>query len=138
MADVFDKETRSRIMSRIRSNDTGIEVRFRKALWAKGLRGYRLHYKIQGKPDIVFPRHRLVIFLDGDYWHGYNWKKLGKVPPKEYWQEKIQRNIDRDRKNTKELRKQGWTVVRFWEHGLNTNLEKCISRVQCALSRTSK
>lgn len=130
MPDKFDKETRSKIMSKIRSKNTSLEVNFRKLLWKHGLRGYRIHYNIPGKPDIVFVSKRIVIFLDGDFWHGYNWKNLGKVPPKEYWQEKIQKNIDRDKKYNKQLKKEGWVVLRFWEHEIKKNPEKCISKIE--------
>jgi DNA mismatch endonuclease, patch repair protein len=133
MPDKFDKKTRSSIMSRIRSEDTALEVNFRKALWAGGLH-YRTHYKTSvGKPDIVFPSKKVVIFVDGDFWHGYNWKKLGKVPPKGFWQEKIERNIRRDEMQTRQLRKEGWIVLRFWEHDIEKHLDRCINKVKRAL-----
>jgi DNA mismatch endonuclease, patch repair protein len=133
MVDKFDKETRSRIMSRIRSEDTTIEVNFRKALWAEGLH-YRTHYKTSvGKPDIVFPGKKVVIFVDGDFWHGYNWKKLGKVPPRGFWQEKIERNMARDKMQTRQLRRDGWTVLRFWEHELKENMDSCVKKVNKTL-----
>jgi len=62
---------------------------------------------LAGKPDIVYVSKKIVIFLDGDFWHGYNWKKLGKVPPRKYWQKKIQKNIDRAKKYNKMLKKDG-------------------------------
>ena len=130
MPDKFDKKTRSKIMSKIRSKNTSLEINFRKLLWKHGLRGYRIHYNLPGKPDIVFVSKRIVIFLDGDFWHGYNWKGLGKVPPKEYWQEKIQKNIERAKKYNKQLRKEGWVVLRFWEHEIKKNPEKCIKVVK--------
>ena len=130
MPDKFDKKTRSTIMSKIRAKNTSLEVNFRKLLWKYGLKGYRIHYKLPGKPDIVFVSKRIVIFLDGDFWHGYNWKKLGKIPPKEYWQDKIQKNIDRAKKYNRMLRKDGWNVLRFWEHELKKNPEKCIKKIK--------
>jgi DNA mismatch endonuclease (patch repair protein) len=133
MPDKFDKQTRSRIMSKIRAKDTKAELTFRKALWREGLRGYRLHASLPGKPDIVFRRARLVIFIDGDFWHGYLWKELGRVPPKGYWQEKIQKNIDRDKRLDKELRQAGWRVLRFWEHEVENDLDSCINIVKEAL-----
>jgi len=72
MPDKFDRKTRSAIMSRIRSKNTSLEVNFRKLLWKHGLKGYRTHYKLHGKPDIVFVSKKVAIFLDGDFWHGYN------------------------------------------------------------------
>lgn len=130
MPDKFDKKTRSAIMSRIRSKNTSLEVNFRKLLWKKGLGRYRIHYNLPGKPDIVYVSKKIAIFIDGDFWHGYNWKKLGKVPPKKYWQGKIQKNIDRAEKYNRKLRKDGWSVLRLWEHDILKNPEKCIRKVK--------
>ena len=130
MADKFSKAKRSAIMSRIRSKNTSLEVEFRKLLWKNGLGRYRIHYNLPGKPDIVYVSKKVVIFLDGDFWHGYNWKKLGKVPPRKYWQKKIQKNIDRAKKYNKMLKKDGWKVIRIWEHEVKKNVEKCINKIR--------
>ena len=130
MPDKFDKKTRSAIMSHIRHKNTSLEVNFRKLLWEKGLGRYRIYYNLPGKPDIVYVSKKIVIFLDGDFWHGYNWKKLGKIPPKKYWQEKIQKNIDRSKRYNRQLKKDGWTVLRFWEHDVKKNPDKCIKKVK--------
>lgn len=127
MADVFDKETRSRIMSSIRSKDTKPELMLRKGIFSCGYR-YRLHYG-GCNSDIAFPRHKVAVFVDGDFWHGYNWLKRGKVPPKKYWQPKIKRNIERDKKYNKQLKKQGWKVLRFWEFQVKQDPKKCALRV---------
>ena len=126
MADKFSKAKRSAIMSRIRSKNTSLEVEFRKLLWKNGLGRYRIHYNLPGKPDIVFVSKKIVIFLDGDFWHGYNWKKLGKIPPRKYWQKKIQKNIDRAKNYNKMLKKDGWKVMRFLEHEVKENEKNCI------------
>ena len=117
-------------MSKIRHKNTSLEINFRKLLWKNGLNGYRIHYNLPGKPDIVFVSKKIVIFLDGGFWHGYNWKKLGKIPPKKYWQGKIQKNIDRAKKYNKQLKKDGWKVLRFWEHDIKKNPERCIKKVK--------
>ena len=130
MADKFSKAKRSAIMSRIRSKNTSLEVEFRKLLWKNGLGRYRIHYRLPGKPDIVYVSKKIVIFLDGDFWHGYNWKKLGKVPPRKYWQKKIQKNIDRAKKYNNMLKKDGWKVVRIWEHEIKRNAETCIKKIK--------
>jgi len=130
MADKFSKAKRSAIMSRIRSKNTSLEVEFRKLLWKNGLGRYRIHYNLPGKPDIVYVSKKIVIFLDGDFWHGYNWKKLGKVPPRKYWQKKIQKNIDRAKKYNKMLKKDGWKVFRFWEHDVKNYSLKCVEKVK--------
>ena len=93
MVDFITKDKRSNIMKNIRSKNTKLEIKFRKELWQKGLRGYRIYYKLPGKPDVVFTKYKLAIFIDGDFWHGYNWKVRGKIPPNKQWQDKIQKNI---------------------------------------------
>jgi len=133
MPDKFDKKTRSKIMSRIKHKNTSLELNFRKKLQKHNLKGYRIHYNLPGKPDVVFVSKKIAIFLDGDFWHGYNWKKLGKIPPKEYWQEKIQKNIDRAKKYNKKLKQNGWTVLRFWEHQAKQNPEQCINKIKKAI-----
>jgi len=133
MADKISKEKRSKIMSSIRSKNTKIEVSLRKALWQTGIRGYRLHYDIPGKPDLVFPRTRIAIFIDGDFWHGYSWFVLKKVPPKGYWRNKIRGNMKRDKRVSIVLSKMGWTVIRFWEHEGKKNPAKCIKRIEKVL-----
>lgn len=130
MADIFSKEQRSMIMSKIRSKDTKIEVLVRKELWKLGHRGYRIHSKMLGSPDIIFPKKKVAIFIDGDFFHGYNWKCLGKVPPKKYWQAKIQKNMDRDKRNNRALRKDGWKVLRLWEHDIHKNFYNSIKKIE--------
>ena len=124
-------ETRSRTMSKIKSNDTKIEIVFRKTLWNLGYR-YRKNYKkLPGKPDIVFVNKKIAIFIDGEFWHGYNWRKKKKKikSNREYWIPKIEKNIKRDKENNKILKKSGWTVLRYWEHDIKENMESCIEEV---------
>lgn len=140
MVDRFDKKTRSYIMSRIRS-ETNLERNFRKRLWGAGLR-YRTHFRISdrrdiSKADIAFPSKRVAVFIDGDFWHGWNWKKMGKKPKGAYWQEKIRRNMYRDRKTDVAIRGMGWQVVRLWEHEIKVDTEKCVKKVRNELKGTS-
>ena len=135
MADRVTPKIRSKIMSKIRHKNTMPELTLRKKLWAEGLKGFRLHWKLPGKPDIVYTTKKIVIFIDGDFWHGYNWKKLGKIPPKKYWQGKIQKNIDRAKKYNKILRKEGWKVIRLWEHEINKDIGNCIKRIKKILNK---
>ena len=137
MADYFSKNVRSKIMSRIKSKNTSLELNFRKLLWKNGLRGYRNHYELLGNPDIVFVSKKIVIFLDGDFWHGYNWKKLKKVPPRKYWQKKIQKNIDRAKKYNNLLKIKGWVVLRFWEHDVKNNPRECLEKVKHMLKNNN-
>ena len=130
MADRITKEQRSRIMSLIKSVNTSLEINFKKLLSRNKIKGFRKNPKMLGNPDFASAKKKIVIFVDGDFWHGYNWKKLGKIPPKKYWQKKIDKNIQRDERYTKQLRKDGWNVLRFWEHELKKNPEKCLSKVR--------
>lgn len=103
-------------MSKIRSKNTTPEIKLRKLLWNVGIR-YRINYKeLPGKPDIVINKYKLVIFVDGEFWHGYNWEeKRNKIKTnRDYWIPKIEKNRIRDAKNTRELEKLGYTVLRFW------------------------
>jgi DNA mismatch endonuclease, patch repair protein len=124
-------ETRSRLMSKIRSKNTTPELIFRKKLWHLGYR-YRISYtKIPGKPDIVFLKNKLAIFIDGEFWHGYKWedKKPKIASNREYWVKKIEGNIQRDQRNRKELEDKGWSVISFWAHEIKVNSDECLKRV---------
>ena len=121
-------------MSRIRSVNTSLELTFKKLLSENQIKGFRMHPKMLGNPDFAYKKKKIVIFIDGDFWHGYNWKKLGKVPPKKYWQAKIERNIARDKKYTRQLKKEGWKVLRFWEHDVKKKPLKCIEKVKKILN----
>jgi DNA mismatch endonuclease (patch repair protein) len=130
-------ETRSKNMAAIRSRNTGIEVRLRKALWASGIRGYRLHYQLPGKPDVVFPRSRLAIFVDGCFWH--RCPKCFQMPKTrlDYWTPKIAHNVARDAFISQTLQSEGWKVLRFWEHEIHHDLATCIQRVSGAIPYVS-
>jgi len=124
MVDIFTPEKRSKIMSSIKGKDTKIEIMLRKALWKEGLRGYRVNTKLPGKPDIVFTKYKIAIFCDGDFWHGKDfdeWK--GRLTP--HWLDKIQKNIERDRRNDLTLLNQGWHIYHFWESEILDNVERC-------------
>ena len=117
MADVHDKATRSRNMSAIKGKDTKPEVWLRKELFSRGFR-YRLHRKdLPGKPDIVLPRFKTVIFVNGCFWHGHEGCRYFKIPSSntDFWREKLERNKARDQKNYGRLRSEGWRVVTVWE-----------------------
>jgi DNA mismatch endonuclease (patch repair protein) len=126
---------RSQMMRRIKSKDTTPEIKLRSALWSKGLR-YRKDYKLlPGKPDIVLVKNKIAIFVDGEFWHGFNWEKRKTTikDNREYWIQKIEKNIDRDKKYNFELEQKGWKVIRFWDREVNTNLEKCINTIRAFL-----
>ncbi|NRA50137.1 MAG: very short patch repair endonuclease [Phaeodactylibacter sp.] len=115
-------------MSKIRSKDTKSELQLRKALWAKGYR-YRKNVKsLPGSPDIAIKKYKVAVFIDGEFWHGYNWERKRKTIKRNraYWIPKIERNIARDRSNTKQLQDMGWLVLRFWEQRLKKEFDTCL------------
>jgi DNA mismatch endonuclease (patch repair protein) len=119
MADIFTKEKRSEVMSKIRGKNTKVELLVYKELRRRGIY-FQKHYKrAVGSPDVALPRKKLAIFIDGDFWHGYKFAKRKDKLPKEYWVGKIEANIRRDRKNRALLRRAGWRVLRVWEHELS-------------------
>ena len=123
MADVHNTETRSYNMSRIKSKDTKPELLVRKFLFANGYR-YKLHDKtLAGKPDIVLPKHSTIIFVHGCFWHGHKHCKYATIPKTrtEWWLNKINNNLLRDKLHTKELKKQGWQIITIWECELKKN-----------------
>lgn len=124
-------------MSRIHGKDTDPEVRLRRELWAAGLR-YRIHYKITGRPDIVFPRARVAIFVDGCFWHGCPVHSVRPKANSRFWATKLEGNIARDNKVNAELNTLGWKVIRIWEHDVYSNIEKAVNCVVRAVRGKSK
>lgn len=127
-------ETASRIKQRNRAKDTRAEVLLRKELWKRGLR-YRLHSQsLPGRPDLVFTAARVVVFCDGDFWHGRDWDrrlpKLMKGSNGKYWAAKIQSNRERDLRVTTALQDEGWIVMRFWETDIVRDLDSIADAVE--------
>jgi DNA mismatch endonuclease (patch repair protein) len=123
MADVHPKETRSFNMSRIRSKDTKPELIVRKFLFAHGFR-YKLHDRsLPGKPDLVLPKYKTVIFIHGCFWHGHEGCRFFVVPKTrtEWWLKKISTNINNDSVSVFKLRETGWKVLTIWECDLRKN-----------------
>lgn len=123
------KSERSRIMSRIRSKDTLIEIEVRKRLFYEGYR-YRLHYNLPGKPDVVFPAKKLAIFINGCFWHGHgcNNSRL-PVNNAEFWNRKLNTNYERDKRNIIKLNNLGWKVLVLWECEIENDIDKSIAKV---------
>ncbi|HEY8783953.1 MAG TPA: very short patch repair endonuclease [Mucilaginibacter sp.] len=122
---------RSKLMKKIRSNDTKTEVLLRKSLWATGIR-YRKNYKkLPGSPDIVITKVKVVVFIDGAFWHGHNWGiARDKIKNnQDYWIPKIERNMQRDIENNEALNVLGFKVIRFWEHEIKKDLQGCIDKI---------
>lgn len=132
MADRLTPERRSRLMSRVRSRDTGIEMAVRRAVHARGLR-YRTHVRsLPGTPDLVFAGPKVAVFVDGDFWHGWRfpaWRHT--LSP--YWAGKIEGNRRRDRRNFARLRRRGWLVLRVWGHDVFADTGKVADRIESAV-----
>lgn len=118
-------------MGKIKSQDTKPELKLKKALWNLGYRYRKNLKKLPGSPDIVYSKHKLAIFVDGGFWHGFNWseKKTKIKTNREFWIPKIERNIQRDKQNNQLLIEAGWHVIRFWEIELKNDFEGCVNKV---------
>ena len=122
---------RSQMMKRIRSKDTKPEQFLRKLIWTAGLRYRKNVKKLPGRPDIVFTKYNLVVFIDGDFWHGYNWedKKQRIKTNREFWIAKIERNMQRDAENNESLARLGFKVLRLWEHEIKKDPYNCVIEI---------
>lgn len=132
MMDVVDSATRSWMMSNIRSKDTEPEMLVRRFLHLRGFR-YRIHdRKLPGRPDIVFSRKRIAIFVHGCFWHQHHSCRFATTPGsnQEKWAAKFRANMERDKKNLQQLRQDGWNVIVIWECGLS---KKSVSEDLCWL-----
>jgi DNA mismatch endonuclease, patch repair protein len=124
---------RSALMARIRGKNTSPEIRLRKALWAKGLR-YRIHLATPaGRPDIVFPRSRIAVFIDGCFWHGCPDHYVQPRSREDFWTAKLLNNVGRDRRQTLKLEELGWTVCRIWEHEVEESLDDTVARIEAII-----
>ena len=133
MADVHNKKTRSYNMSQIKSKDTKPEILVRKFLFSKGFR-YKLHdKKLPGKPDIVLPKYKTVIFIHGCFWHGHKGCKYAKLPAtrKKFWKDKISGNMEHDQHNKRLLRRKGWKIYTIWQCTLrkNNTLSRLVNKI---------
>lgn len=132
MADNLKPEQRRYCMSRVRGKDTSLEIAVRSALHRRGLRFRKNVSALPGRPDVVFPRYKVAVFIDGDFWHGYRlhyW--ADKLSPQ--WREKIEQTRRRDRANRTALRRMGWTVVRVWGHEVKRDLAACTDKISRAV-----
>jgi DNA mismatch endonuclease (patch repair protein) len=128
MADVMTAAQRSQVMSRNRGKDSGPELRLAELLIAGGLSFDRHDPSVPGKPDFVFHKAQVAVFVDGDFWHGWRfpiWQH--RMAP--FWRKKIDSNRSRDRRNFRRLRHLGWKVLRVWEHQVETDAVQCVKRI---------
>ena len=120
MTDQFTKAKRSEIMRAVKSKgNKSTELKLIEIFEEYGIKGWRRNYKLLGHPDFVFPKSRIVVFADGCFWHGHNCRNTQPAENAEYWKNKIQKNIERDKRITEELTKKGWIVIRIWECEIN-------------------
>jgi DNA mismatch endonuclease, patch repair protein len=123
------KLTKSEQMALVRSKDTTPELVFRQALWEAGLR-YRIRRTLPGTPDIVFVNCRVAVFVDGCFWHGCRRHYTAPARNSDFWRQKLFRNVERDRRVDRELRRMGWRIARLWEHDISENVEAAVERVR--------
>ena len=126
------KEQTSYIMSRIRGKDSVIEVTLRKELWRRNMRYRKNVRKVRGTPDIAFIGLKIAVFVDGEFWHGYDWetRKAALKTNREYWVAKIERNMERDREVNEALEADGWTVIRVWGSEITHDVEGVADRIE--------
>lgn len=134
MVDNMTPEQRRNTMSKIRGRDTKLELVVRKELHRLGYR-FRVNAAwLAGRPDIVFTKIKLAVFIDGDFWHGWKFSRSShKLAP--YWQEKIAGNMRRDRRTRARLRREGWTVVRIWEHSIKKDFQRCVEHLVAVIDK---
>jgi DNA mismatch endonuclease (patch repair protein) len=128
MMDTLLPKQRSYCMSRVKGKDTGLERLVRSELHKRGYR-FRKHVSnLPGKPDIVFVKAKVVVFLDGDFWHGYRFPQWEKTLAK-FWRNKIGETRKRDQRNFAKLRRMGWRVIRIWEHSIKNDLDVVVTKI---------
>ncbi len=128
--DRLTKEKRSWNMSKIRHTNTKLELLVRKHLFSKGYR-YRVKNNLLGKPDIVFAKKKIAIFINGCFWHQHKGCKLSYMPKSnlKFWKKKLESNVERDKKVNQELKKKGWKVLTVWECKIEKNINKIVSDI---------
>ena len=136
MTDTRTPEQRRRIMTAVRSKDTSPEIAVRRALFATGVRGWRCHYKrAAGTPDLAWPALRVALFVNGAFWHGHPSRhRPGRSG--RYWDEKIARNVSRDRQVNADLAASAWTVLRVWDFEVRRDLADVVGRVVATLGES--
>ena len=126
-------------MSRVHLRRGPLERKLARALWHRGVR-YRLDYRaLPGSPDIAITRYRIAVFVDGEFWHGYDWERRREKlrHDRAYWQEKIEENMARDRRNEADLHRLDWYVIRFWSKRVDKDPEGCADEVMKAIALRS-
>jgi DNA mismatch endonuclease, patch repair protein len=139
MPDVFTKSKRSQVMSQIRSHgNKDTELALIKLFREHGITGWRRHQAVFGKPDFVFRKPRVAVFVDGCFWHGCPKHCNSPANNAVFWRKKLDGNGARDRRVNRALRRSGWRVLRIWEHDLPRRGEFCVRRIQAALNSAAR
>ncbi|MDR2729883.1 MAG: very short patch repair endonuclease [Treponema sp.] len=143
--DVLTPEQRHKCMSHIRSSDTKPEVFFRKALWKWGIHYQKNVKTLFGKPDLAIKKYKLVIFIDGDFWHGNDWKERRFSSQEEllesysdFWKKKIKRNVERDKEVNTYYKNNKWIILRFWASDIKKDLNRCILKTIKTIDKIKK
>ena len=132
--DRVTKSQRSQIMSKIHGKDTKLELSVRRALWAKGYR-FRTNYGY-GKADIAFPKRKMAIFIDSCFWHACSRHMEYPKTNAAFWRRKLAKNSERDRIVTRTLHRQGWHVIRIWEHTLHNDFPGALKKIEQTITKS--
>lgn len=133
--DKHTPEQRRKNMQAVKNKDSKIELLLRNELWNRGLR-YRKNVKsVYGHPDIAFIGKKVAVFVDSEFWHGFDWENRKKdfKSHQEFWIPKIERNIQRDIEVNEKLKSEGWAVIRFWGKEIKSNLKECADSIERAV-----
>jgi len=137
-AGFYTTKQRSKTMGKIKGSNSKPELLLRRALWKENIR-FRIHRKdLLGKPDLVIEKYQLAIFIDGDFWHGYEWQKRKPKTNQQFWIPKIERNMQRDQFVNNGLQTMGYVVMRFWEHEVKQNINACVNQIKLYLEAAKK
>lgn len=134
--DVLTKEQRRKNMQAIKSKGTKDEILLAKALWHRGYRYRKNNMTVYGRPDLTFKKNKVAIFIDSEYFHGKDWnKEKHRIKTNmEFWWEKIENNMQRDRRVNEQLINNGWKVIRFWSKEIRKNLANCVHLIEKELN----
>jgi DNA mismatch endonuclease (patch repair protein) len=137
MTDVVSKKQRSKIMRSVKSRgNRSTELKLAQLFKERGVKGWRRNYKLIGNPDFVFPKARVVVFADGCFWHGHNCRNTTPAANANYWQNKIQRNKERDQEVTETLKRKNWFVIRIWECEIKEEISSKLQLIQEKVGQT--
>ncbi|UTB79694.1 very short patch repair endonuclease [Staphylococcus carnosus] len=136
------KAYRSKMMSKIRATGGKAETQLAKALWHEGVRYFKNYKKLPGSPDIAITKYKVLVFVDGEFWHGYDWENVKKQrihTNRDYWIPKLERNMEHDQEVNQKLKDMGYTVIRFWEkHEVFKDMDGCVNQVLEAIEHNKK